>query len=137
MNKEDILKFINENPNCFLATVEDNQPRLRGMRLYSSDADGILFQTWTLKDLHKQLVKNPEAEICFNGQGMQVRVRGKMELVEDLALKKEVAEKRPFMMPIIELKGGWDIVALWRLKNGKATVWTMDTNFDTKTYVQL
>lgn len=137
MNKEDILKFINENPNCFLATVEGNQPRLRGMRLYSSDADGILFQTWTLKDLHKQLVKNPEAEICFNGQGMQVRVRGKMELVEDLALKKEVAEKRPFMMPIIELKGGWDIVALWRLKNGKATVWTMDTNFDTKTYVQL
>lgn len=137
MNKEDILKFINENPNCFLATVEGNQPRLRGMRLYSSDADGILFQTWTLKDLHKQLVKNHEAEICFNGKGAQVRVRGKMELVDDLDMKKEVAKKRPFMKPIIESKGGWDIVALWRLKNGKATVWTMDTNFDAKTYVQL
>ncbi len=137
MNKEEILKFINENTNCYLATLEDNQPRLRGMRLYSCDAAGILFQTWTLKDLHKQLIKNPEAEICFNGPGLQIRVRGKMELVDDLALKKEVAEKRPFMKPIIETRGGWDIVALWRLKNGKAFVWTMPTNFEPKTYIQL
>jgi hypothetical protein len=41
------------------------------------------------------------------------------------------------MKPIIESKGGWDVVALWCLKNGKATVWTMDINFDPKTYVQL
>jgi pyridoxamine 5'-phosphate oxidase len=137
MNKDEILKFINENPNCWLATVEGNQPRLRGMRLYSCNADGIIFQTWTLKDLHKQLVKNPEAEICFNTPGLQIRVRGKMELVEDLALKKEVAEKRPFMKPIIESRGGWDIVALWRLKNGKAFVWTMPINFEPKAYIQL
>ncbi len=137
MNKEDILKFINENTNCFLATVEDGHPRLRGMRLYSCDDLGILFQTWTLKDLHKQLVQNPEAEICFNSPGLQVRVRGKMELVEDPALKKEVVEKRPFMKPIIESRGGWDIVALWRMKNGKAFVWTMPTNFEPKNFVKL
>jgi pyridoxamine 5'-phosphate oxidase len=137
MTKDEIMKFINENPTCCLATVEEGEPRLRGMRLFSCDANGILFQTWKLKDLHKQLAKNPQAEICFNGPGLQVRVRGKMELVEDLALQKAVAEKRPFMKPVIESRGGWSIVALWRLKNGQATVWTMPTNFEPKTYIQL
>jgi uncharacterized pyridoxamine 5'-phosphate oxidase family protein len=107
--------------------------------MYKMDENGLIFKSWKIKDIHKQLQKNPEIEFCFNDikGGTQVRVSGKAELVEDKALKEEWLSKSPFMKPIVESKGGLDVIAMYRLKKGKATVWTMPTNFDPKTYIDL
>ena len=45
MRKEEIIKFINENLVCTLATAESNQPHLRGMMAYKADKSGIIFHT--------------------------------------------------------------------------------------------
>jgi uncharacterized pyridoxamine 5'-phosphate oxidase family protein len=84
-------------------------------------------------------MKNPEVEICFNDlkAGTQVRVSGKVELIQDQALKEEWLVKRPMMKPMVEARGGLDVIAMFRLKKGKATVWTMAANFDPKTYTEL
>ena len=138
MNKNEIIEALNANPICHMATMEGNQPRVRGMGMFRADESGIFFQTWKIKDLHKQLSANPEVELCFNTKdGKQIRVRGRMELVEDLALKKEVESKRAFMTPIIKEYGGYDVVAIWCLRNGKAQVWEMKTNLAPKTYLDL
>jgi pyridoxamine 5'-phosphate oxidase len=137
MTKSEILAFINSNPMCHLATVENNKPHVRALGMYKADDSGIYFQVWKIKDIHKQLVNNPEVELCFNGKDGQVRIAGKLELVEDMALKQECVAKRTFMKPIIEARGGWDIVAMYRMKKGKACVWTMGTNFDPKTYIDI
>lgn len=137
MTKTEIIELIKANPTSYMATVEGNKPHVRGMGIYSVDEDGIIIQTWTIKDIHQQILKNPEVELCFNDRkaGIQVRVSGTAEIIDDLDFKKKVVEKRPFMKPTVE-KRGWDVVALYRLK-GKATVWTMATNFEPKTYVEL
>lgn len=137
MTKTEIIELIKANPTSYMATVEGNKPHVRGMGIYSVDEDGIIIQTWTIKDIHQQILKNPEVELCFNDRkaGIQVRVSGTAEIIDDLDFKKKVVEKRPFMKPTVE-KRGWDVVALYRLK-GKATVWTMATNFEPKTYVDL
>ena len=44
MNKSQILDFLNTNPVCHLATVEGDQPRVRGMMMYKADQDGIVFR---------------------------------------------------------------------------------------------
>lgn len=138
MTKTEILAALNANPICYMATVENNQPRVRGMGMYRADENGIIFQTWKIKDLHRQLAENPMVELCFNTKdGKQIRVRGKMELVEDLALKKEIESKRPFMTPVIKEKGGYDVVAIWRLSQGKALIWEMKENFSPKNYIDL
>jgi pyridoxamine 5'-phosphate oxidase len=137
MTRSEILAFINANPMCHVATIENNKPHVRALGMHKADESGIYFQVWKLKDIHNQLVKNPEVELCFNSPSAQVRISGKMELVEDMALKQECVGKRPFMKPIIESKGGWDIVAMYRMKKGKAFVWTRETNFDPKTYVDI
>jgi pyridoxamine 5'-phosphate oxidase len=138
MNKTEIIAALNANPTCCMATIDGNMPRVRGMGMYKADEKGILFQTWKIKDLHSQLGKNPEVELCFNTKdGKQIRVSGKMELVEDLALKKEVEAKRSFMTPIIRERGGYDVVAMWRLSHGKAQVWKMKDNFAPKTNIEL
>jgi pyridoxamine 5'-phosphate oxidase len=137
MTKEEILKLIKANRTGFMATVEGNKPHVRGMGIYDVDENGIIIQTWTIKDIHQQILKNPEVELCFNDlkAGIQVRVNGRAEIIDDLDFKKKVVEKRPFMKPTVD-KNGWDVVALYRVK-GKATVWTMATNFEPKTYIDL
>ena len=138
MTKSEILALINANPACHLATVEGDAPHVRGILLYSADEKGLVFHTGKTKDLHRQLTMNPKVEFSFNDyqKGIQVRVSGSVELVDDIALKKEIVAKRDFLRPWVEQQG-WDMLVVYRLRKGRATTWTMQTNFDPKTYVDL
>ena len=138
MNKTEIMAFVKANPICCLATVEGNKPHVRALTLYRADENGIILQSDKRKDLYKQLVKNPEAEICFcdTRNFVEVRVSGRIEIVEDLALKKEIVDARPFVKPVVE-KMGYDTIAVYRLRNGKATSWSINEPPAPKTYVDL
>ena len=67
---------------------------------------------------------------------VQIRVSGRVELVEDINLKKEIVEKREFLKPLVE-KMGYEPFAVYRMQKGVATIWTMKTNFVPKEYVEL
>lgn len=138
MNKAEILEFLKSNPACHLATVDDNQPRVRGMLMYHADENGILFHTGGFKDLCKQLQQNPNVELCFNSadKGKQVRVSGKAEFIEDKSLKEKIVRERSFLKPFVD-EQGYDMLKVFRVHNCTATVWTMDTNFETKEYIRL
>ncbi|MGG7177379.1 pyridoxamine 5'-phosphate oxidase family protein [Clostridium paraputrificum] len=142
MNKEEILKLISENPAFYLATVEGDQPRVRGMLLYDINEDGILFHTGSMKDLYKQVLGNPKAELCFNGNGTQVRVTGILEIVDDNKLKDEIAENptRGFVKVWKEsgaLEDFYNTFIVLRLVNSIATTWTMETNFGPKEFIEI
>ena len=140
MTRNEILAFLNSNPIFHMATADGDIPHVRGMLLYRADENGIVFNTGKIKDLYRQLNKNPRVELCFtNGifeNLIQVRIAGNVEALEDLDLKKEIVGKREFLKPWVE-KVGYDQLAVYVLKKGNATVWTMATNTDPKEYIQL
>ncbi len=39
MTKEEIFAFINANPDCHMATVDGNQPRVCGMHVVKADEE--------------------------------------------------------------------------------------------------
>ncbi len=137
MNKSEILAFLNANPSCHLATVEGDKPHVRSILIYKADEGGIIIETGTMKDLYKQLSQNPNVELCFNNyeDGIQVRVSGAVEAVDDVGLKDEIIAQRPFLKQRVE-EGGYEAMAVYRLK-GVAHVWTSATNLAPKTYIQL
>jgi pyridoxamine 5'-phosphate oxidase len=138
MTKTEIVSALNTNPTCWMATLDGNKPRVRGIAMYKADERGLIFQTWTKKDLHAQLMKNPEVELCFAiKDGSQIRVSGKLEMADDLSLKKEIEAKRSFMTAIIKQFGGYEAVAIWVMKKGRAQIWTMKDNFAPKTYIEI
>ena len=108
------------------------------MRAYRADENGIIFYTAQEKAVHQQLTRNPKAEICFYDfkNVIQVRVSGRIEFVEDLELKKEIASQRPNVKPRVE-KEGYDWLAIFRLKNGKATTWSLQDMGAPKTFIDL
>jgi uncharacterized pyridoxamine 5'-phosphate oxidase family protein len=138
MNKSEILEFLKANGTCYLATAEGDKPHVRGMGIFSADEDGIIFHTSTFKDLYKQLSANPNVEMCFfnANDGIQVRVSGVAELLEDKKVKDELVAQRPFLKTIVE-KDGYGVLAVYRLSKAKAYVWSLAVNRDPKTYVDL
>ncbi len=140
MNKREVFEFLNANPVFHLATIDEDMPRVRGMLLYRADEDGIVFHTGKMRDLHRQLTNNPKVEMSFNNGSdedlVQIRVSGVVEPVEDLELKKEIVRKREFLKPFVE-RMGYEPLAVYRLKNGTASIWTMKTNLAPKELVGL
>jgi pyridoxamine 5'-phosphate oxidase len=124
MDKKEVLEFITKNPIAYVATAEGNKPHVRAFGTYSADEKGIIFSMQSDKDVYKQIVANPETEICYYSDGVQIRVKGRMEPVTDMKLKEEIVEKRPFYKPGIE-KNGWDYVGVFKVVNAKATILDM------------
>lgn len=138
MTRDEIIAFMNKNPACHLATVEGDKPHVRGVLIYRADEDGILFHTGNMKDLYKQLSKNPNVELCFNNfqDNIQIRVSGRAELMEDMGLKKEIVANRDFLKPWVA-EMGYEILVIFRVKGCVAVVWTFERNFAPKEYIGL
>ena len=138
MVKENIFKLMNENPVFHLATMDGDQPRVRGMLLFRADEEGIIFHTASTKDVFKQIMENPKVELCFQGQGSQIRVSGILEQVNDEKLKNEI-----FNHPSRKFLQAWKdngidvLLEIFCLKNGTAVEWTMATNFEEKKPISL
>jgi uncharacterized pyridoxamine 5'-phosphate oxidase family protein len=138
MTKEQVFELIKNNPVFALATSEDNKPHVRMMRLYRADENGIIFNTGENKDLNRQLSRNGNVEMCFYiaAEGCQIRIWGSVEDIEDLDLKKQIVKDFPFLKEWVD-KEGYDVLVIYCLKHGKATTWTMESNFKPKEYIQL
>jgi pyridoxamine 5'-phosphate oxidase len=136
VTKPEIIQFLNANPTCYLSTVEKDVPHVRALRMVRADEKGLIFQTVAGKDMLKQLQGNQNVEVCFfNPEKMlQVRVTGKAAFVDDVDLKKEILEQRPFLKALVEKKG-FEAIPVFRLVGCVAHVWTMETNFLPKEYV--
>lgn len=135
---------MRKNPIFHLATIDDGKPRCRAMFLYSADDDGIVFHTGAMKDVFMQIKKNPNVELCFNDykSNVQIRVSGKLEEVEDNTYKDEICAhpSRVFLKPWREsgpLENFYSTFKVFRLKNGRAITWTMETNFASKVEILL
>jgi uncharacterized pyridoxamine 5'-phosphate oxidase family protein len=138
MTKEEIFEFIRNNPVFALATAENNRPHVRMIMLYRADDNGIIFNTGENKDMHKQLSSNENVEMCFYNaeQGRQIRISGSVEEIEDLELKKQIVKDFPFLKEWVD-REGYEVLVVYCLKAGRATDWTMETNFKPKEYIQL
>ena len=132
MSFQDCVKFANEHPVCYVATAEENQPRVRALRMWFADDKGFYFQTESVKSVYKQLKNNNSVELCFYvpapDLGTMMRVSGKVEFVNDLALKNKVLADRPFLKAV-GIKGPDDqLLAIFRVHSGEAYFWTMANN---------
>ena len=138
MKKEEIFHLMNENPVFHLATLEGDQPRVRGMLLFRANEEGIIFHTASTKDVFTQIQKNPKVELCFQGNGSQIRVTGELEHNKDEILREEIYNHptRKFLQAWKE-NGVEDLLQVFILKNGTAIEWTMENNFDEKRYIEL
>ena len=138
MNKKEVINFINQNPVFSLATSDHDVPHVRDMTLIRADKDGIVFCTRKTKELFEQLNINSRVELCFYSpsQKRQIRISGNAEINDDPTIKKNILLRYPYLNILIE-KQGSDAIAVYQIKHGRATAWTMKENVGPKEFVAL
>lgn len=139
MNIQDCIKFTNENPICSLATVENDQPRVRLIGFWFADETGFYFQTSTIKEIPNQLKMNPKTEICFYKHegmiGTMLRISGEVEFLNDLKLREKALADRPFLKSFGMTVDSPSLV-LFRIIHGCAHFWTMENNTKPKEIIE-
>jgi len=144
MNKSEIIACLNAHKRVHVATAEGNTPHVRRCRIHKADEEnGIILETLKHKPLYKQLCENPRVELVFDdyqecGEQIsdvtEIRVSGTVEFFEDKQIEKEILAERHTIRDWVE---HGIVLVTYRLRNGVATVWTLDTEFEPKTYIQL
>ena len=134
-NVQDCIEFANATPVCYLATADEDRPRVRALGFWFADATGFYFQTASMKEIPRQLEKNPRAEVCFYKQegatGIMLRIGGETEFVYDRALKEKAIAERPFLKTF-GLSADSPQLVLFRIAHGEAHFWTMENNLKPK-----
>lgn len=144
MTKHEMYQLMNNNPAFWLATAEGVFPHVRGMLLYRADKNGIFFHTASSKDLYKQILQNSNVELCFldSQSHVQLRVSGTLDFAENRELKDEIINhpSRSFLTSwkaSISAEEFYESFIVLRMCGGRATLWSMETNFAKKEFFDL
>jgi pyridoxamine 5'-phosphate oxidase len=129
MDFQEYVKFANENPVCYLATVEGNQPRVRPLEMCFADETGFYFNTESSKSVAKQLNKDQKVEACFFAKGTVMRVTSEVEFIDDMAIRTRIYEQRKPTLEKLGVKNAEDsLLVVFALRKGEAFFWTMADN---------
>jgi pyridoxamine 5'-phosphate oxidase len=139
MDIHDCIRFSNENPICYLATVDNDQPRVRVLGFWFADETGFYFQTSSIKEFPHQLKKNPKTEICFYKHegmiGTMLRISGEAEFIIDTKLREKVLVDRPFLKSFGVTLESPNLI-LFRIAHGQAHFWNMENNSKPKDFIE-
>jgi pyridoxamine 5'-phosphate oxidase len=133
MDFQDCCKFATDNPVCYLATADGDQPRVRTFLLWYADESGFYFVPMSVKEVAKQLQRNPKVEVCFYNNAAdpadwkQMRVMGEVEFLEDEESLEKAYQNRSFLDDIV----GYSVRPLvrpCRIPTGEAHFWTLADN---------
>lgn len=92
---QSVCDFLKNAEVYYLATVDGDKPKVRPFGTVNVFEGKLYIQTGRRKDVSKQLLANPNAEICAFKDGKWLRLSG--ELVEDdrVEAKKSMLDAYP------------------------------------------
>ncbi len=103
---EEVLKFLKECGVYYLATVEDGKPRVRPFGTAEIFENHLYIQTGNIKDVFKQIMKNPNVEICAFKDGKWLRLRGILKRDDRREARKDMLDKNPMLRGMYDENDG-------------------------------
>ncbi|MCS5421139.1 MULTISPECIES: pyridoxamine 5'-phosphate oxidase family protein [Psychrilyobacter] len=97
----EIIKFLEENPHTYLATVEKGEPRVRPFDFMYGEGNRFYFCTNNQKEVYNQLMVNPNVELSVMNNKMEwARLRGKTVFLDNITVKEKILEISPIVKSI-------------------------------------
>lgn len=92
---KEVYDFLKKVGTYYLATVDGDQPRVRPFGTINIFEEKLYIQTGKVKDVSKQIQKNPKVEIsAFDGQ-VWLRLSGTLVRDDRVEPKKDMLEHYP------------------------------------------
>mgnify|MGYP003299131885 CR=1 FL=1 len=92
---KEVQEFLKSCGVYYLATIEDDKPRVRPFGTAEIFENHLYIQTGKKKDVYKQIEKNNKVEICAFNNGKWLRVSGKLIPDDRIEAKKDMLDKNP------------------------------------------
>jgi len=101
-----VYEFLKKAETYYLATVEENQPRVRPFGTVNEFEGKLYIQTGKAKPVSHQIAANPKVEICAFHGGEWIRIA--CELVEDdrFEAKKSMLDAYPHLRGMYDENDG-------------------------------
>ena len=97
------LAFLQANKIFYVATIDDDKPRVRPFGLVVEHEGKLYFSTGNSKPVYRQLQANPQTEICATSPAMEwIRLAGKAVFDSNLDVKRKAFEQMPMLAGIYE-----------------------------------
>ena len=92
---ERVLKFLKDAGVYYLATVENDQPRVRPFGTANIFEGRLYIQTGKKKPVSRQIAENGKVEICAFKDGEWLRLSGELEEDDRYEAKKSMLDAYP------------------------------------------
>ena len=119
-NLERVLNFLDEAKVYYLATVENNKPKVRPFGTALIYNGKLYIQTGKVKPVSHQLAINPNAEICAFNKGSWIRISGELINDDERVVKTLMLEKMPELRHMYNEDDG--NMQMLYFKNAKVTI---------------
>ena len=92
---EKTFEFLKKAGVYYLATVENDQPRVRPFGTVNIFDEKLYIQTGKKKAVSRQILQNPKVELCAFHEGVWLRVAGELAEDDRLEAKKSMLDAYP------------------------------------------
>ena len=116
---QEVYEFLKNCGTYYLATVDGDQPRVRPFGTVDIFEGKLYIQTGKVKDVSKQLLKNPKTEICAFANGTWVRVAGELVRDDRIEAKKHMLDAYPSLQAMYKAED--DNTEVLYFRNATAT----------------
>ncbi len=117
---QEVWEFLKSSGVYYLATIDGDEPRVRPFGTAEIFENHLYIQTGKKKDVYKQILNNPNVEICAFKDGKWIRVSGKLIPDERIEAKKDMLDKNPNLRSIYNENDDNTIVLYF--ESGKAII---------------
>ena len=117
---KEVQEFLKACGVYYLATIDDDQPRVRPFGTAEIFENHLYIQTGKKKDVYKQIEKNNKVEICGFKDGKWIRLSGKLVLDDRISAKKDMLDKNPNLRSMYDENDG--NTAVLYFESGKAII---------------
>ena len=119
---DEIYEFLNNCNEYFLATIDNDKPRVRPFGTVMLFEHKIYIQTGKNKNVYKQILENPNAELCAYKDGKWIRIEGMLIPDDRLVCKKAILDKYPSLRSMYDENDDNTIVLYF--KDATATIFS-------------
>jgi len=127
---EKILQFLTDNPVFYFASVDGDKPKVRPFGFFMGYNGKLYFGMGKHKQSYKQVVANPNVEICtVSAQRQWIRISGTAVFDDSADALAKAFETMPHLRNIYNEKSGLTM-AVFYIKDGVAEIADMQGNFE-------
>ena len=111
--------FLKKCGVFYLATIDNDKPRVRPFGAVNIFEDKLYFQTGKVKNVSRQIAINPNVEICGFQDGKWIRLQGVLVTDDRKEAKISMLENNPELKAMYSADD--DNTEVLYIKNAKAT----------------